>query len=253
MVKPKKQLGQNFLNSGKIAEKIASFAPADTEKILEVGPGKGILTKSLLEKGFSVIAVEKDNELIPFLEDKFQSEIKSGKLKLVNKDALEFSLSGNYSIVSNIPYYITGALIKHFLEAKNQPSSIVLLVQKEVAERIVEKDGKSSILSISVKIYGNPKIVLKVPARFFTPKPKVDSAVIQITNIKNPFKNEKEKTRFFKLLKTGFSHKRKKLISNLKSFAPEEKLQKTFQSLGVLNARAEELSKEKWWELFRTL
>ncbi len=174
-------------------------------------------------------------------------------MELVNKDALKFSLSGNYSIVSNIPYYITGALIKHFLEAENQPNSIVLLVQKEVAERIVEKDKKSSILSVSVKIYGDPKIALKVPARFFTPQPKVDSAVIQITNIKNPFKNEKEKTRFFKLLKTGFSHKRKKLISNLKSFAPEEKLQKTFQSLGILNARAEELSKEKWWELFRAL
>ena len=152
--------------------------------ILEIGPGKGALTKKLLEKSGIVIAIEKDRELFGLLKDKFEKEIENKKLILVNEDILEFDTDKlqNYKIIANIPYNITGAILKKFLTAKNQPETMVLMVQNEVAKRIVARDKKESILSISVKAYGEPKMIMKVPARYFSPSPKVDSAVILIKN-----------------------------------------------------------------------
>ena len=157
--------------------------------ILEIGPGKGKLTERLLENSEHVIAIEKDNELFEFLKEKFSAQIKNGSLVLIHDNILNFNASAYglapsaYKIIANIPYNITGAILKKFLTADRQPERMVLLVQKEVAERIVARDGKESILSISVKAYGEPKMVMKVPARYFSPAPKVDSAVIAINNI----------------------------------------------------------------------
>jgi 16S rRNA (adenine1518-N6/adenine1519-N6)-dimethyltransferase len=217
----KKSLGQNFLRSKGALMKIVETADLKLDDIvLEVGPGEGILTEAILRKAGKVIAVEKDNRLIPILEQKFSSEISSGKLLLVHGDILEFSLSSyqlpathstssgqaSYKLIANIPYYITGQLLRKFLESDNQPSRMVLLLQKEVAKRIVSGNNpallklrrtsptspiknlglrgtKESILSISVKAYGAPKYIDTVKAECFTPKPKVDSAILLVENI----------------------------------------------------------------------
>ena len=324
-MKAKKSLGQNFLKGEFALKKIieaGEMQPGDI--ILEIGPGKGALTKKLLEKSSLVIAVEKDNNLFSFLQEKFTNEISDGKLILLNEDILEFDMQKtiskipvaqrflhglvgvglesdqktdskenrgpektfvpqefNYKIIANIPYNITGAILKKFLTAENQPVSMVLMVQLEVAKRIIARDKKESILSVSVKAYGEPKMVAKVPARYFSPAPKVDSAIIAINNIsRKNFKNspleeysdlsrrEVDKFRntstpsrkratpqegnknfeekFWEIVKAGFAHKRKKLSSNLKTI-----LKNRNASLlpDFVNKRAEELSTKDWLAL----
>lgn len=245
MFRAKKSLGQNFLKSKKVLNKIVEAAQiSKDETILEIGPGKGTLTKELVEAGAKVIAIEKDDRLIEDLSEKFQGT------EIIHGDALEFNpkdIEGDYKLVANIPYYITGEIIEKFLSADHQPSLMVSLVQKEVAERIVAKDGKESILSISVKAYGKPKYVSTVSKRYFAPAPKVDSAIISIENIsKDNFSNISEE-KFFNIVKTGFAHKRKKVLSNLKEKFDISKLDIPE------NSRAEELSVEKWLEIASTL
>ncbi len=220
-MKAKKSLGQNFLKSNLALKKIIEVGDIiPTDIILEIGPGKGALTEKLLEKAKTVIAVEKDNKLFTFLKNKFEKEIKEKKLILLNEDILEYKIKNNeYKIIANIPYNITGAILKKFLTEKNQPDMMILMVQHEVAKRIVANDKKESLLSISVKAYGEPKMVMKVPARYFSPAPKVDSAVIAIKNISRKiFKENKiSEEKFWEIVKLGFAHKRKKLSGNLKS------------------------------------
>lgn len=250
--KAKKSLGQNFLKSGAILSKIVVSAELkESDIVLEIGPGKGALTEKLLEKVKKVIAIEKDDSLFAFLEEKFAKNIENGQLILINQDILEFDLknnlkdSKNYKIVANIPYNITGAILKKFLTSENQPETMTLLVQKEVAQRIVANDKKESLLSISVKSYGEPKVLFKVQARFFSPAPKVDSAVIHIKDIsKRVFetKNIKEED-FWKVLRAGFAQKRKKLSNNLKKVVNKEILE------GYKDQRAEDLSVNDWIKL----
>ena len=247
--KAKKSLGQNFLKSELALRKIIEAGEiVATDTIIEIGPGKGALTERLLENNCKVIAVEKDYELFEFLKDKFASQISSGTLVLVRGDILEFEVDDyklqNYKIIANIPYNITGAILKKFLTAPHQPERMVLMVQNEVAKRIVARDNKESILSISVKAYGEPKMVMKVPARYFSPAPKVDSAVILIKNIsRNTFSIGKiNEERFWELVKAGFAHKRKKLSGNLRSFFALKK--KFLDSFG--NKRAEDLTLSDW-------
>lgn len=246
----KKSLGQNFLKSAKaLADIIKSGDIKETDTILEIGPGKGALTEKLIETGAKIICVEKDRELIPFLEEKFKSSISKKQLEIVEADILEFKIDNffknkDYKIIANIPYYITGAILRKFLSDKNQPERIVLLVQKEVAERIVARDNKESILSMSVKIYGEPKYISKVEARYFTPAPKVDSAIILISDIsKKRLKNIKEED-FFQVVKVGFGQKRKTLMKNLSHiYKDKENLAKIFEEIGILKTvRAEDLS-----------
>lgn len=261
-IKPKKSLGQNFLNSdGALDSIIKAGRVSKGDTVLEIGPGKGALTKRLLDSGANVIAVEKDDRLIPVLEELFVKEIKSKQLKLIHGDILDSDVStyglqtNNYKLIANIPYYITGEITRKFLSGNFQPSLIVVLVQKEVAERITTstigsskiKKGKESILSISVKVYGEPKYIQTVKAGCFFPPPKVDSAILLIDNIsKDKFKNSIDENKFFELVKTGFAHKRKTLSSNLKDLVSKEKL----IELGINEKeRAENLSLEQWLEL----
>jgi len=230
----------------------ADLSSSDT--VLEIGPGKGVLTKSLLEKAGRVIAVEKDSELISVLEVKFSKEISSEKLKLVHADILDFDFTNyslqttHYKLVANIPYYITGAIFKKFLESECAPERIVMLVQKEVGERIVTKDGKGSILSVSIKVFGEPKFVKAVPKEYFSPAPKVDSAIVSVSNIKNPFSSIEEKEKFFNIVKMGFAHKRKLLKSNLNC------VRTVLARCGIEeNARAENLSVSQWLCLSKNL
>lgn len=255
----KKSLGQNFLKSKKILEAVVRAGKLSREDtVLEIGPGKGALTEKLLESAGKVVAVETDYELYEFLKTKFETEIKSGKLILIREDILACDMSrlnldtGKYKIVANIPYNITGAILKKFLSSPNQPESMVLMVQREVAQRIMGRD-KESILSISVKAYGTPKIIAKVPARFFSPKPKVDSAIIKISGIsrENFIKGGVNEEKFFEIVRAGFAHKRKKLQSNLKNLLSPYQGEPLVWLEEIGNKRAEDLSPKNWFELAR--
>lgn len=256
--KAKKGLGQNFLKSVPALNAIVLTGEIKKDDIiLEIGPGKGALTEKLLEKSGKVIAIEKDKDLLDLLQEKFKEEIENGKFILINEDVLNYEIKEkNYKIIANIPYNITGAILKKFLTSENQPERMVLMVQNEVARRIVARDGDESILSISVKAYGNPKIVMKVPARYFSPAPKVDSAIIAITNIsRNTFdKNEVNEEKFWEIVKTGFAHKRKVLVSNLKDLYKKEKILEIFEKLKISEkTRAEELTLENWIAITKML
>ncbi|MFA5987724.1 MAG: 16S rRNA (adenine(1518)-N(6)/adenine(1519)-N(6))-dimethyltransferase RsmA, partial [Candidatus Paceibacterota bacterium] len=187
--KNKKSLGQNFINSPKIIEKIinpAEITPADT--VLEIGPGTGTMTSMILERARKVVTIEKDDRLIPILKEKFEREVLNKKLEIVHGDFLEVDLDknglkeGEFKVVANIPYYITGQIVRRLLENHPRPKMIVLTVQKEVAERIVAKDGKESLLSLSVKAFGQPKYIETIRRGNFTPIPNVDSAVLLISD-----------------------------------------------------------------------
>lgn len=258
-MKPRKSLGQNFLKTTPVAKTMISVGEIKPDDIvLEIGPGKGAITKLLLGAGARVLAVEKDVELFKFLEEKFHKEIKDKKLILINEDILKFDetkkIGEGYKIVANIPYYITGAILKKFLSSQNQPKSITLLVQKEIADRIMARDGKESILSLSVKVYGKPKYIKRVGKNNFSPSPKVDSSIITITIFsKTNFSEKKEEKSFFKIIKAGFAHKRKKLLSNLTQVFGN-RVQGYFKKLKIQeNARAEELRLEDWIRLVRCL
>lgn len=245
----KKSLGQNFLHAPQVVSLMvhrAEIVRGDT--VLEVGPGKGALTQKLLEAGVHVIAVEKDDRAIPFLSEKFPNEVASGQLKLVHADILEYDPGlTDYTIVANIPYYISGQFLQKFLETKNQPKRIVVMLQKELAKRII--DLKGSILGMSVKAYGNPVYLTSVPRKFFRPVPNVDSAVLLIEKIsKNFFTDNKISAEiFFDTIKTGFAHKRKVLVKNLEEKVGSENIKKLWENEKFSpNLRAEELTLDDW-------
>jgi 16S rRNA (adenine1518-N6/adenine1519-N6)-dimethyltransferase len=256
----KKSLGQNFLHSKKVLRDIAEAGKITKEDtVLEIGPGKGALTVELLARAEKVICIEKDDRLIEFLKEKFSADIQSGKLTIIHGDILEIPIASlslsprNYKLIANIPYYITGAIFKKFLEEEAQPSTMVLLVQKEVAERVVARDGKESILSMSVKAYGVPRYVGKVSAGNFVPVPNVDSAILAVENISKSFLEGISEKDFFEILKTGFAHKRKQLLGNLKNVW--EKIdQKILDEAGVAEkTRAEDLNFSQWKKLVQII
>lgn len=244
--KAKKSLGQNFLMQARIAERIADTAKlAPGAVVLEIGPGTGMLTRELLKKAKKVIAVEADRELFEKLRIDFADKISSGRLELVHGDIRSFdiaSLPKGYTLVANIPYYLTGEIFRMFLESENQPSAMTLLVQKEVAERIA-RDKKQSILSLSVKAYGTPKYEFTVPRGAFKPAPKVDSAVLTVRDIsRKNFSSRKEEQEFFALIRAGFAHKRKFVRKNL--------IEAGFSAGDIPEkARAEDLALSAWLAL----
>lgn len=246
-MKPKKALGQNFLTS--IPARITIVEAGEvvpSDSILEIGPGKGFLTQSLIETGAHVTALEKDSDLIPLLTEKFGA---NKNFTLIEGDALTHNPeAAGYKLIANIPYYITGAILERYLSHVNQPTTIVVLVQKEVAVRVCAKEGKESILSLSVKAYGEPKLVYKVSRGSFNPIPTVDSAVLQIKNIsRKNFKNQYHEQMFFNIVKAGFAHKRKYLLSNLKEKVPTTNWQEVFLKHNVNEkTRAEDVSLETW-------
>ncbi|MFA6797219.1 MAG: 16S rRNA (adenine(1518)-N(6)/adenine(1519)-N(6))-dimethyltransferase RsmA [Candidatus Paceibacterota bacterium] len=255
----KKSLGQNFLKSKTALTAIIKAGEVNfSDIILEIGPGKGALTEKILETGAKVIAIEKDDRLIDFLNEKFEKEVKSGQFRLINVDVLEVDLNSfklepkTYKLIANIPYYITGLIFRKFLEGKIQPSKLVVMVQKEIADRIVARDEKESLLSLSVKCYGEPKKIMKVGKENFSPEPKVDSAILLIDNISKDFFGEIIEEAFFEVIKAGFAHKRKVLIANLKDiFVKNGKdPKKIFTKLKISEkVRAEDLKLGDWKNL----
>lgn len=260
-MRAKKSLGQHFLKSERALRSIVEAGNiGEGDTVLEIGPGRGALTEKLLATNCRVLAIEKDDELYDFLKNKFEKEISLGKLNLVHDDILNFKpvtynlTDRNYKLISNIPYNLTGIIIKKFLEIDTQPKTIVLLVQKEVATRIVATNKKESILSISVKVYGVPKYIETVKAGSFVPAPSVDSAIISIEDIsKEFFKNISEED-FFQMIRTGFQSKRKKLTSNISTIFPKNMVETAFQKLGLdPNTRAEDVNIENWRKLASSL
>jgi 16S rRNA (adenine1518-N6/adenine1519-N6)-dimethyltransferase len=217
-IRPDKSLGQNFLQDDAALRKIISvsqIAPSDT--VLEIGPGLGSLTRYLAITAKDVIAVELDDTLLPILS----SIIKEYKnARVVHGDILKIPVadlikSNTYRVVANIPYYITSAIIRHLLGSQPRPKSIVLTVQKEVAQRICAKPGDMSLLALSVQIFGEPVIVAEIPSDAFFPAPNVDSSVIRLEIFSELVIPATQHDTFFRLAKAGFSQKRKTLRNSL--------------------------------------
>ena len=256
MAGPKKSLGQHWLKDRTVLAGIAEAAqitPLDT--VLEIGPGLGTLTSELLRRAERVIAVELDEELAAKLPGQFPGKT----LQVINEDILDFDLSvlpKNYIVVANVPYYITSKIIKKLLTSDNKPKTTVLLIQKEVAERLAAEPGNMSILAISAQIYAEVELDQMVPARFFTPPPKVDSQVVIVKTRPCPLVNPDEEKKLFRVVKAGFSAKRKKLRSSLSGGLGIDKLEAEIilQKAGINpDSRAEALTLEQWVQLARVV
>jgi 16S rRNA (adenine1518-N6/adenine1519-N6)-dimethyltransferase len=251
----KKSLGQNFLKSTAVVRKMVKAGNVKAgDIVLEIGPGKGVLTRELLQTGAKVVAIEKDDRLIPILKDTFKNDVSSGKLIVINGDVLNMEVkkllggtASKYKVVANIPYYITGQLFRMFLENSYQPSLMVVLLQKEVAQRIVASDNKESILSMSVKSYGTPKIIQKVSRKLFSPEPNVDSAILLVTDISKKFFEDISENDFFEIIKKAFSQKRKQLGRSLKPVFGEN-AQKIFEMSNIKSSERPEKLKPKDWK-----
>lgn len=270
---PSKKYGQNFLISQKPIDDIVEAGDLKkTDTVVEVGPGFGVLTFALAERVKKVFSFEIEKRLEPYWEVALKHEntcpqslrssvgrrvksLKQCDIEMIWDNILNqssfFSLQSfeNYKVIANLPYQITSRVLRLFLEeSENKPELIVVMVQKEVAERIIAKPGEMSLLSVSVQYYGTPKIISKVPKGSFWPQPKVDSAIIKIDNIKSR-QGEKD---FFKVVRAGFAHKRKQLWRNLSvglGLPGESVKQVLVEVIGNEKVRAQELSVEEWKEL----
>ncbi len=248
-----KLLGQHFLKDKAVAKKMVVLASLkEGERVLEIGPGRGALTEKLLEKKIKIIAVEKDPKLVDFLKERFSGE---KNLEIVTGDILKLYPQiaadlGEFKIIANIPYYLTGRLLRLLTENRPKPEKTILMIQKEVARRLAARPPKATLLSVLLQFYGEAKVEFLVPAEKFSPPPKVDSAVVQI-NLSDKFSRELEKT-FLMILKTGFRQPRKTLRNNLSTLLKGDKAEaeKRMSDSGLReNQRAQELSLEDWVKL----
>ena len=256
----KKSLGQNFLTSEVVPNWMCEAGKVTAgDTVLEIGPGTGMLTKVLLAKGALVIAIETDERAITELNVAFKNEIASkqltihyGDAKIITPQTLGLK-DKKFKIVANIPYYLSGFLLRSFLDNEIQPSSLTFLIQKELAYRIA-RDEKESILSLSVKVFGNPVYIKTVVKGHFLPKPKVDSAILSIYDInQDNFKNV-DKDTFFNTLHLGLGKKRKQLLGNLSQKYNREVLLKIFQKLNIKETtRGEDLSLSEWIQITKAL
>lgn len=253
---PKKSLGQHWLTDIEALEAIAELAeikPTDT--VLEIGPGLGHLTNYLARQAAHVIAIEKDEELAAKLQGKF-----SGRpVQIIADDILKFDLSqlpAGYKAVANIPYYLTSNLLRILSESPNPPKLMVLLVQQEVAERICADPGQMSLLAVSVQLYYECRLGIRVSADKFDPPPKVDSQVVVLTRHDKPLFKSLDTAKFFRLVKAGFSERRKKLRSSLAGGLELAKpeVDKLLTVAGIDGElRAQNLSLQDWHRIYQNL
>jgi len=258
-LEPKKFLGQNFLIDKKALAKIIEAADLkSSDNVLEVGPGLGFLTKELMAKAKKVVSVEIDKSLNFILRQEFK---KRKNLELVKADILKIEFdklkrlfnNEDYKIVANLPYQITSRFLRKFLSARYHPKQMVLTLQREVAERICAKAGQHSLLSLSAQFYSSPKIIDLVKPESFFPQPKVFSAIVKFEKIQKNMANVDEKM-FFRLLRIGFSAKRKQLQNNLANGFHEknEKIKNILLNLGFSDkVRAQNLSIDDWILLYQ--
>lgn len=249
---PKKSLGQHWLRDAYFLEQMCKFAEVEEgDSVLEIGPGLGTLTKKLLLRTELLTAVEFDEDLANNLA-KIMPDV-----KVINEDILDFDykqMKPGFKVVANIPYYLTSHLVRKLLESPNQPSLIVLLIQKEVAERLAARPGKMSTLGVMAQFYADVTLGDLVPAKFFEPAPKVDSQIVVIRPHEHA--SEVDTKRFFRVVRAGFGERRKKLSNSLAGGLqlPKDVIQAKLSDAGFgENTRAQELSIEQWnviYELF---
>lgn len=268
-VKPKQSLAQNFLMDAEHLARIAAAAALTaTDTVLEIGPGLGSLTQYLAAQAGRVIAVELDDRLIELLREHYANR---PQVQIVHGDILTLDPyvllqpdherptdlpAPAYKVVANLPYYITSAVLRHLLEAHCRPTQIVVLVQKEVAERICAQPGDLSLLAVSVQFYAEPTLVQRVPASAFYPPPKVDSAVLHLQVRPEAAVADVSPDAFFRVVRAGFNQKRKQLINTLSVglHLPKADLSAILTALGIdPTRRAETLTLEEWGRLTRTL
>lgn len=251
-IRPKKSLGQNFLVEPAGLRKVLTAAELQgDEQVLEIGAGLGSLTVLLAQNAKEVLAIEIDQKLFPALQEALAPY---ANVKTIHGDILNLDLDGllhdqDFVVVANIPYYITSAIIRKLLEANKRPSRMILTIQKEVAERIIARDGKMSLLALSVQVYGKPELVATIPAGAFYPAPDVDSAVLKLTLYEKPLIQEQNLDLFFKLAQAGFSQKRKTLRNSLASglSISSQQAEKILADAQLeSNRRAETLNLEEW-------
>jgi 16S rRNA (adenine1518-N6/adenine1519-N6)-dimethyltransferase len=250
--RPSRGLGQNFLIDKNTLDKIITSADIKSDgQILEVGPGIGTLTQELAKKAKKVVAVEKDKIMVEILKETLKE---FNNVEIIQGDILKFKnpFSEKYKVIANIPYYLTSPLIRKFLEEKNPPEEIVLMIQKEVAQRICSKPPNMSLLAVSVQFYAEAKIISFVSKNCFWPSPKIDSAIIKITPKK---KYDISAALFFQIVKAGFLHPRKQLSNNMSEGLKLNKQQANLllekNGLTPLQ-RAETLSLQDWVNLAKT-
>ncbi|HZJ82993.1 MAG TPA: 16S rRNA (adenine(1518)-N(6)/adenine(1519)-N(6))-dimethyltransferase RsmA [Clostridia bacterium] len=221
-----KSLGQNFLIDGNIVRKIVDGAGiTSTDRVLEVGPGIGTLTKELATRADRVVAVEIDKKLLPVLDETLQG---FSNITIINEDILKVDIGKlvqrlfegkPFKVVANLPYYITTPIVMRFLEEGLPFTTLTVMIQREVAQRMASKPGtrEYGALSVAVQFYTNPRIVCKVPASVFMPAPKVDSMVIALDRLNSPRAMVHDRAMFFKVVKAAFAKRRKTLLNNLTS------------------------------------
>ncbi len=253
-IKNNKSLGQHWLKDRAVLAHIADCAElGDKDTVLEIGPGLGTLTGELLRRAEKVVAVEYDSELARKLPAQFPGK----NLEVINSDILSYDLSylpENYSVVANVPYYITSKIVQMLMTATNKPRISVLLVQKEVAQRLAAEPGDMSILAISAQLFADVTLGDIVPAEFFTPPPKVDSQVVIMRTRQTSYLDYVDEINFFKIVKAGFSEKRKKLRSSLSGglkITKDEAEDYLLKADIDKDVRAEALSIEDWIRLTR--
>lgn len=262
--RPKKLLGQHWLHDEPTLESICGSAGVTAgDTVLEVGPGLGTLTRKLLERGAKVTAVEFDHDLATGLKQHLQDgPIDAGlldNLTVVESDILQFDLRqmpAGYKVVANIPYYLTSNLIRILSESPNPFSRAALLIQKEVAERVVAKPGQMSLLSVSAQYYCEAALGAFVPAELFTPPPKVDSQVLELTFRENPLFTDIDTKQFFRIVRAGFSQKRKTLVNSLSGglAISKDEAREVLTKAGIdPKTRAQALSLDQWHALYRVV
>ncbi|KXK15728.1 MAG: dimethyladenosine transferase [Chloroflexi bacterium OLB14] len=252
-----KKLGQNFLHDDSALIKICETAEiSDSDSVLEIGPGLGSLTRYLAASSADLTVVELDPDLLPPLKWILKPY---PHVKIIHGDILKLNIADiikkqNYIVAANIPYNITSAIIRHLLESEIKPKRIVLTIQKEVAQRICEEPGDLSLLALSVQVYGKPSLQAVIPAESFHPIPKVDSAILRIDIYDEPLIEKELLDTFFKLIKAGFSQKRKMLRNSLASglHISSQVVDELLESANIESKRrAEALSIAEWQRLCR--
>lgn len=264
-LRPRKRLGQNFLTDRGVLKQILAAAEISSEDdVLEIGAGLGMLTEALAERAQRVVAVEVDEGLVAILRARLESlpNVRVVLGDILSLDIANLMREGNapeaspYKVVANIPYYITSAVLRHILEASVRPQLIVLMVQKEVAQRVVAGPGQMSLLAVSVQFYGLPRLVARVPARAFYPAPKVDSAIVRIDPHRQLPIEDGEIAAFFEVVRAGFAQRRKQLRNALAHglSLPRDDVSRAMGRAGIEERRrAQSLSLADWVALHRAL
>lgn len=258
-MRPLKSFGQNFLVDRAVLRRIveaADIQPAD--QVLEVGAGTGVLTRELAKRARRVVAVELERDMLALLAETTR-EFRNVEVVVANLlvlDPVEVFDHEPYKLVANLPYYITAATFRHFLESANPPRLLVVMVQYEVAQRIVAGPGDLSLLGVSVQFYGKPEIIARVPARAFYPAPKVDSAILRVdVHPRVPLTHE-ERESFFHLVHAGFAERRKQIHNSLahQLHQNDEEVRSQLLAAGIEpSRRAETLSIEEWLRLWQEI